>query len=273
VEQLDEDSSYDSDTEIISSPHQNVSRNVSETLAQELEDFSSVSISFHSVIIHSIPDLQQNIEIVVVSSFFLLSSRRVFHIALYVCCSHGLLQPSYRQYLEFALKLGYSERLVQLALGRLGNPSTNELLAELIKLGAQPGSNGNVVLNENGALRTRFLFFFSLSTSSLLLLKLFFMFHRLPFFSCVVYFFSSLLLLFAHNRPLACDFGADIKSSEIGDECVTTNEQDVLRPIVIDGSNVAMGHGNKEVFSCRGIALCVDWFQQRGQYFLFWISL
>lgn len=42
------------------------------------------------------------------------------------------------------MKLGYSERLVQLALGRFsfGNPSNNELLAELIKLGAQPGSNG-----------------------------------------------------------------------------------------------------------------------------------
>lgn len=37
-----------------------------------------------------------------------------------------------------------------------------------------------------------------------------------------------------------------------------------LRPIVIDGSNVAMSHGNKEVFSCRGIAICVDWFKQRG---------
>jgi ribonuclease ZC3H12 len=60
----------------------------------------------------------------------------VFHIG-------PALQPSYRQFLDFALKLGYSERLVQLALGRLGNPTNNELLAELIKLGAQPGSNGN----------------------------------------------------------------------------------------------------------------------------------
>ncbi|KAM5248656.1 endoribonuclease ZC3H12A [Ctenodactylus gundi] len=37
-----------------------------------------------------------------------------------------------------------------------------------------------------------------------------------------------------------------------------------LRPVVIDGSNVAMSHGNKEVFSCRGILLAVNWFLKRG---------
>lgn len=104
----------------------------------------------------------------------------------------------------------------------------------------------------------------------------------------------SFFLLFAralHTRPrqcsklinfflsfdahLACDYG-DIKS-EIGDDNATVNEQQLqdastanlrpivsLRPIVIDGSNVAMSHGNKEVFSCRGIAICVDWFKLRG---------
>lgn len=41
-------------------------------------------------------------------------------------------------------------------------------------------------------------------------------------------------------------------------------DQDNLRPIVIDGSNVAMSHGNKEVFSCQGIQLAVDWFLERG---------
>ena len=40
--------------------------------------------------------------------------------------------------------------------------------------------------------------------------------------------------------------------------------EDPLLPIVIDGSNVAMSHGNKEVFSCMGIWICVRWFQVRG---------
>lgn len=42
------------------------------------------------------------------------------------------------------------------------------------------------------------------------------------------------------------------------------NEGNNLKPIVIDGSNVAMSHGNKEVFSCRGILLAVRWFCDRG---------
>ncbi|XP_054424948.1 probable ribonuclease ZC3H12D [Pteronotus mesoamericanus] len=41
-----------------------------------------------------------------------------------------------------------------------------------------------------------------------------------------------------------------------------------LRPIVIDGSNVAMSHGNKETFSCRGIQLAVDWFRERGHTYI-----
>ncbi|XP_061597995.1 endoribonuclease ZC3H12A-like isoform X2 [Cololabis saira] len=39
---------------------------------------------------------------------------------------------------------------------------------------------------------------------------------------------------------------------------------DALRAVVIDGSNVAMSHGNKEVFSCLGIQLAVDFFLNRG---------
>jgi ribonuclease ZC3H12 len=42
------------------------------------------------------------------------------------------------------------------------------------------------------------------------------------------------------------------------------NSNAALRPIVIDGSNIAMRHGNGRVFSCRGIQIAVDWFHLRG---------
>ncbi|XP_030831274.1 probable ribonuclease ZC3H12C [Strongylocentrotus purpuratus] len=46
---------------------------------------------------------------------------------------------------------------------------------------------------------------------------------------------------------------------------VKTDQCDsMLRPVVIDGSNVAMSHGNQKIFSCKGIALCIQFFQQRG---------
>ncbi|KAL2081883.1 hypothetical protein ACEWY4_021701 [Coilia grayii] len=42
------------------------------------------------------------------------------------------------------------------------------------------------------------------------------------------------------------------------------NHASNFRPVVIDGSNVAMSHGNKQVFSCRGVQLAVKWFWDRG---------
>ncbi|RVE62993.1 hypothetical protein OJAV_G00162390 [Oryzias javanicus] len=54
---------------------------------------------------------------------------------------------------------------------------------------------------------------------------------------------------------------AGTMSSQQGDQKRADTE---LRPIIIDGSNVAMSHGNKEVFSCRGIQLAVNFFLDRG---------
>jgi len=51
---------------------------------------------------------------------------------------HYSLSSGYAAKVEFGLKLGYTESLVQAALQKLGpNPGQNELLEELIKLGAQ----------------------------------------------------------------------------------------------------------------------------------------
>ncbi|XP_062997656.1 probable ribonuclease ZC3H12B [Elgaria multicarinata webbii] len=53
-------------------------------------------------------------------------------------------------------------------------------------------------------------------------------------------------------------------SPELSLEDDVVDSSDNLRPIVIDGSNVAMSHGNKEGFSCRGIQLAVDWFLEKS---------
>ncbi|KAK9888094.1 hypothetical protein WA026_000370 [Henosepilachna vigintioctopunctata] len=111
--------------------------------------------------------------------------------------------PGYVARVEFALKLGYTEKQVLAALQKLGPaPAQNELLAELIKLGAQKGGS--------------------------------------------------------------CDSSPSDSQLDISEQADIAASTQVLRPIVIDGSNVAMSHGNKEVYSCRGIKICVDWFRNRG---------
>ncbi|XP_063990506.1 probable ribonuclease ZC3H12D isoform X1 [Diachasmimorpha longicaudata] len=116
--------------------------------------------------------------------------------------------PGYTARVEFALKLGYTERLVQVALHKLGpDPGQNELLAELIRLGASSA---------------RFT-----------------------------------------DSPEDPDYLTEVEAPP--EEARRPSESPGgLRPVVIDGSNVAMSHGNKEIFSCRGIQICVDWFRSRG---------
>jgi hypothetical protein len=88
---------------------------------------------------------------------------------------------------------------VQSALNRLGNPTNNELLAELIKLGAQPGSNGKVF--DGNAVHFELVFFFF---SSLRLLpgtsSLFFYVSPVSklFYTHVLFIFSS--LVFANDH-------------------------------------------------------------------------
>ncbi|CAL1270919.1 unnamed protein product [Larinioides sclopetarius] len=130
-----------------------------------------------------------------------------------------MADPNYTGRVEFALKLGYTEKQVQTALQKLGpQPSQNELLAELIRLGA---SSSATTLRNQSPPRTS-------------------------------------------ERPE--DTMAVIDHFDVGgvSSGIDLDDPSNLRHIVIDGSNVAMSHGNKEVFSCRGIQICVDWFRARG---------
>lgn len=140
-----------------------------------------------------------------------------------VLISTKSIRSGYTARVEFALKLGYTEKLVQAALQKLGpDPGQNELLAELIKLGATCSPKFTDGPDEADGLL---------------------------------------------DAEVGTDEGGgSILTSTTAMSATATNAISSmdLRPVVIDGSNVAMSHGNKEVFSCRGIKICVDWFRARG---------
>ncbi|XP_021708829.1 endoribonuclease rege-1 isoform X2 [Aedes aegypti] len=198
-----EDSSYDSDCDGDDLSHEQVSRTTSDTLGQEFAEYvSHGGDSSHQ---------QQQLD----------------------------RSPGYTQRVEFALKLGYTERLVQAALQRLGpNPAQNELLAELIKLGSQPGAKGAGEFSVDGGLSD-------------------------PLMAASSEYGAAVPI--GTGSGLVGMLGGSVSSGSAsgGGGGISASEES-LRPIVIDGSNVAMSHGNKEVFSCRGIRLCVDWFKNRG---------
>ncbi|TUE36589.1 putative ribonuclease ZC3H12B [Bagarius yarrelli] len=137
---------------------------------------------------------------------------------------HAPSDRDYQSKMEFALKLGYSGEQVEAVLSKLG-PSA--LTNDVLAELVRLGNKGE---NETQA---------QTQTSSGLTA-------------------AGLLL-----NPRSSG-GKEAVSPETSVEEETNDAYDNLRPIVIDGSNVAMSHGNKEVFSCLGIQLAVDWFLERG---------
>ncbi|XP_034740515.1 probable ribonuclease ZC3H12C [Etheostoma cragini] len=134
----------------------------------------------------------------------------------------------YRAKVEFALKLGYSEELVLLVLRKLGPDALiNDMLGELVKLGTKTEMEQQRGLTVSQS----------------------------PSFSL--------------SSALMCSSSSSLSNSSL-DSCrllcpsQLLEDKENLRPVVVDGSNVAMSHGNKEVFSCQGIQLAVDWFLERG---------
>merc|ERR1719458_2409722 len=205
-----EDSSYDSDHEglvatlsnfhQLSRSHDDISRTPSETLAQEYVDYVSTYPARDPSPVQEarLPSVQES-----------------------PGDSSGVMElvrsPQYTAKVEYGLKMGYSEKLTQKALTKVGlDAGQDELLQELIRL-----QEAKTVDPEEIRLKEM----------------------------------QELLRASIPNQP-----GQETRTKGTLKE--NTAE---LRSIVIDGSNVAMSHGNPVgTFSCRGIQICVDWFWKRG---------
>uniref|UniRef100_A0A667YZG5 Zinc finger CCCH-type containing 12A n=1 Tax=Myripristis murdjan TaxID=586833 RepID=A0A667YZG5_9TELE len=126
---------------------------------------------------------------------------------------------------NFFRKLGYSSTEVTAALRKLGlSTDTNSVLGELVRCRASTGPS-------------------------------------IPNPECDERSMGQTDLTPAPSWALRPQIDTPLPSSQLEDRRDAETE---LKPIVIDGSNVAMSHGNKEVFSCRGIQLAVNFFLDRG---------
>lgn len=153
----------------------------------------------------------------------------------------GSINPSLK---EFALKLGYSEQDVNSVAKKFGpDVDQNQLLRELIH---HKGTTSRSITMKGIA-------------------------DGLPRGSATNFHRGQIV---ARGATPVRAAETKIRDSIRGEECAprtrgvspSTSEdsRDTLLPVVIDGSNVAMSHGNQKVFSCRGIELCVHWFKERG---------
>ncbi|CAG0887564.1 unnamed protein product [Cyprideis torosa] len=143
----------------------------------------------------------------------------------------------YLNRLEFGLKLGYQEEQVQAVISKLGiEAENNKILAELIQL----GTAGRDEREGTSSPRPHSLISSSRSTPDLIAST-----TTSPAPQCTT-----------ATSTTPCSTAAVTLAKK-------SNSQE-LKHIIIDGSNLAMSHGNKETFSCRGIKLAVDYFKERG---------
>ena len=143
---------------------------------------------------------------------------------------------NYESSLFFALKLGYTENQLQKALMKLGKKARDDqILEELINI-QKTWNKSSTSLSAMSSVDD--------SGSS-----------------------SDVLAKMSRSYPVdKDDVSSAVSSTATADVNQSTNQtpESTLLPIIIDGSNVAMSHGNRGRFSCRGIKICVDFFRQRG---------
>ena len=149
----------------------------------------------------------------------------------------------YNNKLMFALKLGFNEELLKKALIKLGRSAGNDkILNELIRLQKLTSATDGLQQQEKNSKA-------SLLNEEEISRKT----NE-----------ANLIGMGGRASNDASDANDDrggVKSSSGNN--LPSNE-DILHHIVIDGSNVAMSHGNKDRFSCKGIAIAVEFFRKRG---------
>ncbi|EFP02667.1 hypothetical protein CRE_06182, partial [Caenorhabditis remanei] len=134
---------------------------------------------------------------------------------------------------EFATKLGYSTEQLSHVLNQIGVDSkTDDVLSELVKMGL-PNGKSNLMMSSQPS-----------SSSS------------------------------TNHRPVAPSSSAPPSSSTSSSNVTSASNyaslypqytpDPSLRAVIVDGSNVAMLHGRKEVFSCAGLRSCLHYFLERG---------
>ena len=216
--------------------HDEVSRSASETLAAEFADYVTVNPSLSSV--SEFDCNKQTVHIPPRSIKSDVVAKETGAAAPNTSSSDILQDEDYNSKLLFALKLGFQEDLLKKALIKLGrNAGNDKILNELIRLqkltaasdeNLQEKPSQNLVTEEevscNGPNATG--------------LKI-------------------------HNESVNDTIGG-LRCTKSSLTTELPSNDDILLPIVIDGSNVAMSHGNKDRFSCKGIAIAVEFFRKRG---------
>ena len=214
----------------ISKSHDDISRTPSETLGAEFaEHVTNAQLKANSG--GNLPAAGLPVMLMPLNRDPSPSSEQQQHFEL----ENIIRDPNYNSKVEFALRLGYSEGMLQKALMKLGGSAgQNQILEELIRLQkSKPADCPQNDLALTSRLSDSRLLDKDVSSSS-----------------------SKMAVRSASGGSTRDDDGGGGGSNN-------------LLPIVIDGSNVAWSHGNKEVFSCKGIRICVNWFQSRGHKDIF----
>ena len=215
--------------------HDDVSRSASETLAAEFADYVTLCPALSSV--SEFHCNKQTIPIPPRSFKSDVVVNETGTAAPNTSSADIVQDEDYNRKLLKALKLGFQEELLKKALIKLGrNAEDDKILNELIRLqkltaasdeNLHENSSHNLVNEEEISRKSK-----ELNVTGL---------------SGKVYNES------VNDRGIKSSLTTEVPSND-----------DVLLPIVIDGSNVAMSHGNKDRFSCKGIAIAVDFFRKRG---------